>query len=67
MVRAGIDDVDAKLEQPDPQLGPPDRRAGAPRNAVVDQKGIRKTIAAERVFEVLLDRLGLLIAAGLKT
>jgi len=41
-------------------------RAGAPGNAIVDQKGIRKAVAAERAFEVLLDSLGLLIAAGLK-
>src|ERR1700710_540758 len=66
MIRTGVDDVDAELEQPDPQFGPPHWRAGTPRHAIVDQKGFWKAIAAERAFKVLLHRLGLLIAAGLK-
>ena len=67
VMRTGVNDVDAELEQPDPQFGPPDRGAGAPGNAIVDQKGAWKAVAVERAFKVLLDCLGLLVGTGLKT
>src|SRR4051812_39106580 len=67
VIRAGVDDVYAELEQPDPQSGPSDRGTGAPGNAIVHQKCAWEAIAAERAFKVLLDRLGLLVGTGLKT
>ena len=66
MMRARVDDVDAELEQPDTEFGPSNLRASTPRHTVVDQECVRQAIAPKRPLEVLLNRLTLLIGAGLQ-
>src|SRR5215212_7916118 len=67
MVRPAVQDGDAELEQPYRELRPALAGRISPRVAVVDEEGLRQSIAAEDQFQSVLYGVAPLIGAGRKT
>src|ERR1700674_3911371 len=67
MVGARMQDIDAKLQQPDTKSRPTLARGITPGCAVVDEESFRQTILTEHPLQALLYRVCLLIGASLQT
>src|SRR4051794_7212309 len=66
MIGPAMDDYDAELEQPHAKPGPGLARGITPRFAVVDEEGLRQSVAAEGQFQPVLHGVALLVGTGLK-
>src|SRR5262245_21415415 len=67
MIGPAVQNTDAKLEQPNAKPGPALPRRIAPRSAVVDKKGLREPVTAERQLQSTLHGAAPLVGAGFKT